>query len=178
VLYNLAQLLRKEADEFEARSMAIQETATELADPSWRNRAVINRELATSRLEVRPSRIHRFGVFADEPIPAGMKIIEYTGQRVSRREWVKRTAERCYLLRVDKYWSIDGSVGGSGAELINHSCEPNCRFTAIEGRMWVMSLHPIPTGEELLVDYRFPKDAPITRCFCGSLVCGGTINTR
>ena len=97
----------------------ITEAAAELADESWRERAIIRHELAFFKLEPGRSRVHRFGVFAGEPIPAARDIIEYKGERVSRGQWVKRCADRTYLLRIDKYWAIDGSVGGSGAELVN-----------------------------------------------------------
>src|SRR5262249_18013239 len=74
VLYNMAQLLKKESEAMEARSQAIREAAQELAQPDWREKAVIRRELARYQLTVAPSRIHRFGVFADEAIPAGADI--------------------------------------------------------------------------------------------------------
>ena len=81
---------------------------------------------ACFKLEIKPSKIHRFGVYAGERIPASRKVIEYTGQRISnreanRRDWGKYT----YLFELDRYWTLDGSIGGSGAEIINHSCDPN-----------------------------------------------------
>jgi tetratricopeptide (TPR) repeat protein len=178
VLYNQAQLLKKEAEAMECRSRIIQESAAELADPDWRKRAVINQDVAGYRLSVGPSRIHRFGVFADEEIPANARVIEYTGERAGRSSWVKRTANRSYLLWMSKYWGIDGSVGGSGAELINHCCEPNCVFERKRGRAWVRSLRAIAAGEELLLDYHFPKDSVPTPCYCGVVTCRGTINMK
>jgi uncharacterized protein len=92
---------------------------------------------------------------------------------------VRRSSlESTYVFRLDSYWRIDGSVGGSGAELINHCCEPNCRFTRDTGRVWVASLRAIEAEEELTLDYRFPKDAPRTPCYCGAASCRGTINAR
>jgi tetratricopeptide (TPR) repeat protein len=178
VLYNQAQLLRKESEALERRARIIQETAAELADPDWRKRAVINQELASYRLSVGPSRIHRFGVFAGEAIPANVRVIEYTGERAGRSSWVKRTENRSYLLWMSKYWCIDGSVGGSGAELINHCCEPNCVFERKRGRAWVRSLRAIAPGEELLLDYHFPKDSVPAPCYCGAPSCRGTINMK
>jgi tetratricopeptide (TPR) repeat protein len=178
VLYNMAQLLKKESEAMEARSQMIQEAADELAQPAWRERAVIRRDRAHYRLTVAPSRIHRFGVFAAEPIPAGADIIEYTGERVSRREWAPRCRQRTYLLKLDNYWCLDGSKGGSGAELINHCCEPNCKFTGEGGGRWVASLRPISAGEELLLDYNFSKDCGTVPCYCGAPACRGTINRR
>ena len=142
-------------------------------------KAVIRRDSARYRLCARLSRIHRFGVFAEQAIPAAGKIIENTGQPIGRRESVRRSSRHStYVFRLDSYWRIDGSVGGSGVELINHCCEPNCRFIRDAGPVWVESLRAIQAGEELTLDYRFPKDVPRTPCDCGAATCRGTINTR
>src|SRR5207244_7014258 len=78
------------------------------------------------RLEIRESRIHRRGVFTLERIPANRKVIEYTGEKISRRETKRRGSGRhTYLFTLDNYWTVDGARGGSGAEIINHSCDPN-----------------------------------------------------
>jgi tetratricopeptide (TPR) repeat protein len=173
VLYNVSQLLKKESEAFEARAHMIDQAAAELDTPQ-----TIQRNLSRFQLSVGPSRIHRFGVFADEAIPAGVEIIEYRGQRVSRREWRKRSGNRTYLLKLNPYWALDGSVNGSGAELINHCCEPNCRFRIKEGRASIESLRPIETGTELTLDYSFDKDAVTAPCYCGAPACRGTINRR
>src|SRR4028118_1109658 len=78
------------------------------------------------KLRVGPSKIHRWGVFAGEFIPARRKIMEYTGERISRRE-TKRRAEGPlnYIFTLNSYWCIDGNVNGSGAQYVNHCCEPN-----------------------------------------------------
>ncbi len=178
LLYNLAQLLKKEADELEQRSRMIHEAAVEASSGLWREKAVIRQELAAFDLEIGQSKIHRFGVFAAGPIPAAGRIIEYTGERVSRRYWAPRCAGRTYLCNLDKYWCLDGSIGGSGAELINHCCEPNCKFLRESGRVWVVSLRAIDPGEELLLDYNFRKEFGIVRCYCGAPSCRGTINRR
>jgi uncharacterized protein len=130
-------------------------------------------------LSVRSSKIHRWGVYAEETIPAGRKVIEYTGERISRRE-TKRRYETCeklnYLFTLDSYWTIDGSVGGSGAEYINHSCDPNIEARIMKGHILYMSKREILHGEELTVDYHFDKDVPKVQCGCGSPSCRGTIN--
>jgi SET domain-containing protein len=137
----------------------------------------IDPQFARFRLRVAPSAIHRWGVYAEERIPAGRKIIEYTGERISRRE-TKRRAERPlnYLFTLDAYWCIDGSVGGSGAEFINHCCNPNIRAMILKGHILYMSKRDIPRGEELTVDYNFSKDVEKVMCRCGASTCRGTIN--
>jgi SET domain-containing protein len=139
----------------------------------------IREEYACFAIEVRPSPIHRWGVYALEPIPKGRKVIEYTGEHISRRETARR-AERPlnYLFTLDSYWTIDGSVNGSGAEYINHCCEPNCRARVQQGHILYLTKRDILAGEELTIDYRFDADVPAVPCACGSPNCRGTINLK
>lgn len=138
------------------------------------------------QLRVAPSSIHRLGVFADQQIPGRVTVIEYTGERISypeaRRRFRRIAKEHGgrfnYLARLNSRWVIDGAIGGNGSELINHSCAPNVKGRRARGRLWFVSLRRIQKGEELLVDYRFPKKAPRVPCHCGSTICRGTINRR
>ena len=129
------------------------------------------------KLTIRESRIHRRGVYAGEDIPAGRKVIEYTGEKINRKE-TKRRGEGSitYLFSLNDYWTLDGSIGGSGAEIINHSCDPNLRAWNFKGHILYMSNRHIRRGEELTVDYRFPRDIERVPCKCGSRKCRGTIN--
>ncbi len=138
----------------------------------------IDEQYANFGMKLAPSRIHRWGVYATERIPANRKVIEYTGEKISRKETKRRaqSTDLIYLFTLDAYWTIDGSVGGSGAEYINHSCEPNLAARIIKGHILYMSLRPIKRGEELTVDYRFDKRVQKIPCKCGSLSCRGTIN--
>jgi SET domain-containing protein len=133
---------------------------------------------ACFRLRLARSRIHRWGVYTAEFIPAGKKVIEYTGERISRRETKRRAdlAELTYLFTLDPYWTIDGSVGGSGAEYINHSCDPNLVARILKGHILYMSRRNIRRGEELTVDYHFDKKVEKVICRCGAEKCRGTIN--
>ena len=138
------------------------------------------------KLRVKRSGIHRFGVFAGQDIPAKARVIEYTGERISFREARRRflrimkdhAGRFNYLARANSRCVIDGAVGGSGAELMNHSCDPNMNLRRARGRIWLVSLRRIRKGEELVLDYRFPKKGPPVRCRCGSAACRGTINLR
>lgn len=137
----------------------------------------IDPRYACFRMDLRKSPIHRYGVYAAEPIPPYRKVIEYTGERISRRETKKRgMGERTYLFTLDDYWTLDGSVNGSGAEYINHSCDPNLRSEIRRGHILYFSRRGIRTGEELTVDYRFSKEVDRVACRCGSPHCRGTIN--
>lgn len=142
------------------------------------NRPSIDPQYACFRMKVAPSRIHRWGVYASELIPAGRKVIEYTGERIGRRETKRRglLSKFTYLFTLDAYWTVDGSCGGSGAEYINHSCEPNLTARITRGHILYMSLRDIRPGEELTIDYRFEKKVDKVRCRCGAPSCRGTIN--
>jgi SET domain-containing protein len=131
------------------------------------------------RLKIRKSKIHRFGVYAAERIPAHRKVIEYTGERISRRETKRRgSGQFTYLFGLDSYWTLDGAVGGSGAEIINHSCDPNLRSSILNGHILYISKRLIQPGEELTVDYRFSDEIERVRCSCGSKNCRGEINLK
>ncbi|MCS7025645.1 MAG: SET domain-containing protein-lysine N-methyltransferase [Bryobacteraceae bacterium] len=143
------------------------------------NHPRIVEKYACFKLEVKPSKIHRWGIYAAEHIPARRKVIEYTGEKISRRETKRRDSRPLhYLFTLDKYWTIDGAVGGSGAEYINHSCEPNLRAVILKGHILYMSLRDIQPGEELTIDYHFPKDVERVPCNCGAKNCRGTINVK
>ena len=129
------------------------------------------------RLRVGPSKIHRWGVYADEFIPARRKIIEYTGEKVSRRETKRRAQGPLnYLFTLNSYWCIDGNVGGSGAQYVNHCCEPNVYAWIVKDHILYMSARDINAGEELTLDYHFDKDVERVPCSCGAAKCRGTIN--
>ena len=109
------------------------------------------------------------------------KVIEYTGERINRKETKRRSeaqGDRIYLFTLDSYWTLDGAVGGSGAEYINHSCDPNIKTVIVRGHILYMSLRPIRKGEELTVDYHVAKDIEDIPCSCGTVKCRGTINLK
>lgn len=142
---------------------------------------VIDERYACFKLKVKPSKIHRWGVFAAEDIPPRRKVMEYTGERISRKETRRRSEEQgrmIYLFTLDDYWTIDGAIGGSGAEYINHCCDPNIMAVIQKGHILYMSRRPIRKGEELTVDYHFAKDIEEVSCRCGAARCRGTINLQ
>ena len=148
-------------------------------DPAAERPPGIDPRYTRYRLAVRPSGIHRYGVFAEEFIPKGRKVIEYTGERISRRETARRSnGSLNYLFTLDNYWTLDGAVGGSGAEYVNHSCDPNCYAWIFKGHILYMAGRDIQPGEELTIDYRFEPDVERVPCKCGAANCRGTINLK
>mgnify|MGYP000331647262 CR=1 FL=1 len=130
-------------------------------------------------LNVAPSPIAGWGVFAAERIPPRRKVIEYAGERIDSEEASRRLNRKIHkIFAVDSEWSIDAAACGSGAELINHSCDPNLRTAILRGHILYMAKRLIEPGEELTVDYKFrPNDMGVV-CFCRSPKCRGTINVR
>ncbi len=149
-------------------------------------RREIDAEASPFRLEIRRSPIHRLGVFAKEAIPERRRVIEYAGKRLAYGQILKDFRRRrqsglrklTYLLRLNRRWVIDGSVGGNGAELINHCCDPNLSRRRVRGHVLFCSRRKVRAGEELTLDYRFDQKAQVIPCHCGSPKCRGTINRK
>ncbi|MGA2987760.1 MAG: SET domain-containing protein-lysine N-methyltransferase [Terriglobia bacterium] len=143
-----------------------------------KQRLRIDARQAKFRLKIGKSCIHRWGVFAAERIPARRNVVEYAGELVNPVEAYRRVkdAAEAYTFKLDDFWRIDAVVGGTGAEFINHSCDPNLRSRAWRDRVSYQSVRPIAPGEELTVDYHFLAKSPKVPCRCGSPQCRGTIN--
>ena len=145
--------------------------------PKLTNQSRIDPRYARFRMILRKSPIHRYGVYAGETIPKRRKVIEYTGELISRKETKRRgVGPHTYLFTLNDYWTIDGSVGGSGAEYINHSCEPNLQAWICKDHILYMSKRRIAEGEELTVDYHFSTKVERVPCLCGAAKCRGAIN--
>jgi len=91
------------------------------------------------------------GLFAEEDIKKGSKIIEYTGKALSSKEADERGGK--YLFEVSSKKTIDGSGRENKARYINHSCRPNCEIEIEKGRVFIYSRKNIKKGEELSYDY-------------------------
>ena len=91
------------------------------------------------------------GFFAEEPIPKGTRIVEYTGPFVPNEEVEKRYGK--YFFGVNSKWSIDGSPRTNVARYINHSCRPNAEAVISGNRVWIWSKRNIKPGEEVTYDY-------------------------
>lgn len=142
------------------------------------DRPKLNEKYCAFKLRIAKSKVHRWGVFAMERIPMRRKVMEYTGEKLNRLETKRRSDERAlhYLFTLNSYWTIDGAVGGSGAEFVNHSCDPNLWVWICRDHILYMSRRAIEPGEELTIDYHFAKDVERVECKCGSTNCRGTIN--
>ncbi len=91
------------------------------------------------------------GLFAEEPIPKGSCIIEYTGKVIPPSDHDNATGR--YLFWAGKKKMINGNVASNTARYINHSCRPNCEADGPDGRIYIISLRNIKAGEEITYDY-------------------------
>jgi SET domain-containing protein len=147
----------------------------------------IDGRFACFRLRLGKSGIAGTGVFALEEIPSGLKVIEYTGELLTRQRLRRRAeeslrasgrAQHISIFLFNSYRGLDGDVGGSGAEKVNHSCDPNTAVRKVRGHILYFSKRRIRKGEEVTIDYRLHPAAVRIACRCGAANCRGTINRK
>jgi uncharacterized protein len=136
----------------------------------------VNPKYAWYRVKVAKSGIHSWGLFAEEDIPRGKPVIEYTGKRLTLgRASLLKHPHDMYLVRASTDIVLDGATRGSGAEFINHCCDPNLLGRRLRGRVIFYSRRRIRAGEELTFRYAYPTAFTRVPCCCGSAKCRGTL---
>jgi uncharacterized protein len=144
--------------------------------------------MSSRRIAVRRSGVHGKGVFAEGPIKAGERLLEYKGERISWKEALRRhphdpkEPNHTFYFALEDGRVIDGKVDGNSARWINHSCAPNCEAEEVDGRVYIHALRDIDEDEELFYDYGLVIDARQTKklkreyeCRCGARKCRGTM---
>ena len=144
---------------------------------------------ARRRLQVRRSGVHGQGVFANVPLKAGERLIQYTGEIITWDEAQRRhphdpaDPNHTFYFHIDDGRVIDALYGGNSSRWINHSCAPNCEAEeTVDGRVFIRALRDIAAGEELFYDYGLVVDERYTpklkaeyACHCGAPGCRGTL---
>lgn len=131
--------------------------------------------------------IHRWGLFATQSIKKGTRILQYTGEKITKKQSEIRAIEqesafsregegRVYIFELNKRYDLDGNTPDNIAKFINHSCDPNCEAVLDRGKIWIEAVKNIQEGDELFFDYNYDMahflDHP---CHCGSKHCIGYI---
>lgn len=142
----------------------------------------------SSYIVVKQSSIHNKGVFAKKDIPEATRIIEYVGERITKKESeirseipLKKSKKSIkhgavYIFELNKRYDIDGNVPYNTARFINHTCEPNCETLLISGHIWIVSIRDIKKGEELSYNYGYSfDDYERHKCYCNKTSCVGYI---
>lgn len=146
---------------------------------------------ASPPFEIRPSPVQGLGAFATHQIPAGTRLVEYAGERLSpaaaeaRYPEVAGERHHTFLFAIDDAVVVDAAVNGNDARWINHACDPNCDAVIDDGRIWIETVRRVAPGEELAYDYAFtlptrhtPEAKRRYPCHCGSASCRGTMLAR
>lgn len=117
------------------------------------------------------------GGFALRKIKNGEPVIEYTGEKISKAESLRRCeAENPYIFQIDDEFDLDGNVGWNPAKFINHSCAPNCEAQFFDDMIWIMAKRDIEPGEEITFNYSYDlEDYKEHPCKCGAANCVGYI---
>ena len=140
--------------------------------------------------EVKKSKVHGHGVYSTQKIKKGQQIIQYIGEKVTKKEGDKRSEKRIkkylnskttgsvYIFELNSRYDIDGSFEYNKARYINHSCNPNCEVEIKKNKIWIVSIKNIKEGEELSYDYGYDFDEDDYTdhiCKCGAKNCIGYI---
>ena len=135
------------------------------------------------------SSLHGSGLFASVNIKKDEKVIEYIGDKVTKKEGDKRADKQIkkaqknknngmvYIFELNKKYDIDGGVLRNYARFINHSCNPNCEVEITDNQIWISSIKLIKKGTELTYNYGYPYDSDFDDhvCKCRSKKCVGYI---
>jgi SET domain-containing protein len=137
---------------------------------------------------IRSSPVHGQGAFAVRAIPAGTRLIEYAGRRLTPAQADALypdddgTAPHTFLFAIDDEIIVDAGVDGNEARWLNHSCAPNCDVVIEHQRLWIETLRDVAAGEELTYDYQMTlptRHTPAAKrrfpCRCGAATCRGTM---
>ena len=151
--------------------------------------------MAKKKIVARLSPIHGNGVFADEAIAKGERIVRYKG-KLRDHEAVDRIYGELdenghtFLFTLNEDYVVDANVDGNIARWINHSCQPNCEAVIEENgkgkrqkdKIFIQAIRDIAEGEELTYNYGIVLDEPHTAklkklwaCRCGAKRCTGTM---
>ena len=131
--------------------------------------------------KVKKSNIDKKGLYASKNIKSEVKIIDYIGKIITKKEAQKNSKfdnkKDIYLFNINEKYDLDGDFKWNAARLINHSCSPNCEVEGKGLKLWIVSIKEIKKGEELTYDYGFSYDADYKQfpCKCGSMNCVGYI---
>ncbi len=158
-----------------------------LAHVLIQNQVTLNsmKKITSPYICVKQSSIHSKGIFAKTAISKDTHIIEYVGEKITKRQSEIRAEMvinnhkdnieqgAVYIFELNSRYDIDGNVPYNTARFINHSCAPNCEAINIRGHIWIVAIRDIEKGEELTYNYGYGWDNyedHICRCMADNCV--------
>lgn len=123
------------------------------------------------RVQIAESTSRGRGCFSKAGIPVGTIVFAMGGRAMMLEE------EDCdYGIQIADNFSLGPKAGEeSGADMVNHSCEPNLGFV---GQVFLVTLRDVVPGEELCFDYAMCLGGikPYRfSCKCGTASCRKTV---
>src|SRR5437899_1417021 len=120
------------------------------------DRPVASAAEETELVKFLPSPIHGIGAFAKKDISAGDRVMEYVGEKIKKKESLRRCQQnnQCLFALNDEF-DLDGNVCWNPARFLNHSCDPNCEAQLNQNRIWIVATRGIQAGEEITFNYGF-----------------------
>lgn len=140
-----------------------------------------------SLCKVKTSKIHGRGLYATADIEEETDIIQYVGEKITKKESTRRALDweekarksgegLVYIFELDDKYDIDGRLGKNPARYMNHSCDGNCEAINYDGEIWIVARRDIKKGEELVYDYGYDMEHFLDHpCKCGADNCIGFI---
>ena len=116
-----------------------------------------------------------YGVFATQPIPAGVTVATFGGYLVTGAELATLGADRASRsIQVEADLFMVTRTEPEAWDLYNHSCSPTC---GLAGSNQLVTLRDIAPGEELTFDYATcdSSDYDEFECLCGQPTCRGVV---
>ncbi len=130
---------------------------------------------SSPKLTARTIREGMYGAFASQAIEAGELVAVWGGRVVQWEEYKSLPViEQMHSIQVEEGLYLVTPGMGDTADLINHSCSPNC---GLRGQIALVALRDIPAGEEVTFDYAMCDGSPYDEfdCDCGSIHCRGRV---
>jgi hypothetical protein len=115
------------------------------------------------------------GLFATEAVAEGDVVAAFGGRVCAREEFEALPADRqVHSLQIAEELFLVCPEQAEPADLINHSCEPNC---GVAGNVLLVAMRDIAAGEQFTFDYAMCDADPYDEfeCACGSASCRGKV---
>jgi hypothetical protein len=116
------------------------------------------------------------GVFTSIKIPAGVPVLEVTGDVFAEHELPDPNHPALLQVGPNTFIGPSGDVD----DYVNHSCNPNCNLHVVGNRAILYSMYEIAEGSEITFDYSTSATDSLEKwkmdCCCGSYNCRKVIS--